>query len=261
MDLSIIIPVYNSELTLPKLVEEIDQALKKDIRKELILVNDCSKDRSWITIKKLSNSYSFIKGVNLERNYGQHNAISAGLHFSKGKQLILMDDDLQHDPIYIQKIFDELKKGYDACYVRYLRRKHTVLKKFLSNLNHLSSSYLSDKSTKIYTSSFKGINRNICEIINKDKNFEVFLDWLIVENSKKIQTIDIMHRERLEGKTNYTFKKLLILWSNMIIKIRPKNKFKFMLLFFLKFFITSIIFKLLKKKIYKEKFLIKEKTF
>ena len=77
---------------------------------------------------------------------------------------------------------------------------------------------------------------------------------------KKIP-IDVMHRERLEGKTNYGVKKLLILWSNMIIKIKSKNKFKLILLFILKLIITSIIYKVLKKKKYYAKFLILEKTF
>ena len=134
-------------------------------------------------------------------------------------------------------------------------------KRFLSYINHVSSSYLSNKSIKIYTSSFKGINKRISYIINRDQNYEFFLDWLIVENSKKIQTIDILHRKRLEGKTNYDFKKLIILWSNMIIKIKPKNKFKILLLSIIKLFIKLIVYKILKKKEYKEKFLVSEKTF
>lgn len=262
MHLSIIIPVYNSELILPKLVQEINKALfKSNFEKELIFINDYSKDNSWVEIKRLVKSYSFIKGINLKNNFGQHNAISAGLSFSSGKYIIMMDDDLQHDPAYILNILNELEKNFDACYVKYLERKHATWKKLLSNINHLTSSYLSSKSTKLYTSSFKGINRKICKIINNDKNLEVFLDWLIVENSKKIQTIDVLHRERLEGKTNYGIKKLLILWSNMIIKIKSKNKFKLILLSMLKLIINLFIYKILNKKTYNEKFLIQEKTF
>ena len=105
MDLSIIIPVYNSELILPNLVKEIDIALKdKNLNKELIFINDLSKDKSWETIKNLTNSYNFIKGINLKYNYGQHNAIAAGLNHANGKYIIMMDDDLQHDPKYILKI-------------------------------------------------------------------------------------------------------------------------------------------------------------
>ena len=262
MDLSIIIPVYNSELILPKLVREINKALMdKNIKKELIFINDFSEDNSWQTIKNLIKTNVYIKGINLKENYGQHNAISAGLNYSSGEYIILMDDDLQHDPIYIFQILKELKNGYDSCYVKYNKRKHKIWKKVLSYLNHITSSYLSSKTTKIYTSSFKGIKKDLCDIINKDPNFEVFLDWLIVENSSKIQTIEILHRHRLEGKTNYDIKKLLILWSNMIIKIKPKSKFKMILLSILKIIINSIIYKLLNKKKFKEKFLISEKTF
>ncbi len=262
MELSIIIPVYNSELILPKLVQEIDKVfINKSIKKELIFVNDFSKDNSWQVIKHLSESYDFIKGINLKSNYGQHNAIAAGLNYSRGEYIILMDDDLQHDPIYILNILEELRKDFDACYVKYLKRKHILWKKILSHINHITASYLSNKSSKIYTSSFKGINKKLCDIINSDQNNEVFLDWLIVENSRKINTINILHRERLEGKTNYDFKKLLILWSNMIIKIKPKGIFKMYLISIIKLFINLVIYKFLNKREYKEKFLISEKTF
>ena len=262
MDLSIVIPVYNSELILPSLVKEIENSLKnKKLNKEIIFINDFSKDNSWKIIKDLSNSSDFIKGINLKNNYGQHNAIAAGLNFAVGDYIILMDDDLQHDPIYILDIFNELKKGYDACYVKYLKRKHIMWKKLLSYLNHITSSYLSGKPKNIYTSSFKGISKNLCDTINNDSNFEVFLDWIIVENSKKIKTINVLHRERFEGKTNYGIKKLLILWSNMIIKIKSKNRFKMILLFLIKIFINKVVYKFLKKKEFNEKFLIIEKTF
>ena len=262
MDLSIIIPVYNSELILPYLVKEINTALtNKNLNKELIFINDFSKDKSWETIKSLSDSYNFVKGINLKYNYGQHNAIAAGLNHASGKYIIMMDDDLQHDPKYILKIFDELKDGYDSCYVKYLQRKHKLWKKILSYFNHITASYLSGKPVSIYTSSFKGISKDICNKINKDHNLEVFLDWIIVENSKRIQTIEILHRERFRGNTNYNMKKLLILWSNMILKIKTKNSFKIILLLFLKFLINFVILKIIKKKEYKEKFIIIEKTF
>lgn len=262
MELSIIIPVYNSAKILPTLVGEVEKALDNKIKKmEVIFVNDFSIDNSWEIIKKLSKEKKFIKGINLKENYGQHNAIAAGLSISTGEFVILMDDDLQHDPIYIEKILNELKNDFDACYVKYIKRKHSYIKVFISWVNHITSSYLSEKSNNIYTSSFKGFKNKITKKINDDKNFEVFLDWLILENSQSIQSIEIIHRERFEGKTNYNFKKLLILWSNMILRIKPRAKIKKIIIFFLKFFIISIIYKILSKKNYKEKFLIKEKTF
>lgn len=259
MQVSLVIPVYNSENILPKLVEQINKNL--DLEFEIILVNDFSKDRSWEIIKKIAENKSNVKGVSLKENYGQHNAIAAGLNFCKGEYIVVMDDDLQHDPVYIKSIIDELREGYDACYVRYLKRKHVYWKRFISQINHISSSLLAGKSTRIYTSSFKGFNRKICNIINKDQNIEIFLDWIILNNAKKTQTIDVIHRERFSGKTNYDLKKLLILWSSMIMAIKNKGTTSKFFINILKFFIKYVIFKFVKKKMLKEKFLISKKTF
>ena len=262
MNLSIIIPIYNSEKIIPILTNKIKKILKKKIKKfELILINDHSIDKSWVTIKKISKKNSFIRGINLLKNYGQHNAITAGLKYSRGKYLILMDDDLQHDPKYIPNILEQLLRGYDACYVRYLKRKHSFWKKFVSKLNHITSSYLANKTSKIYTSSFKGFNKRIKNKIVNDKHKEVFLDWIILDNSTKVKSIEIIHKKRLIGKTNYNLKKLLILWSNMIIRIKTNNKFKKILIFLIKIFIVSTINKIINKKTFREKFIILEKTF
>jgi len=262
MNLSIIIPIYNSEKIIPILTNKIKKIITNKLKKsEIILVNDHSIDRSWSTIKKISKKNSYIRGINLVKNYGQHNAIAAGLTYSRGKYLILMDDDLQHDPKYIPKILEQLLNGYDACYVRYLRRKHTFWKKFVSKLNHLTSSFLADKTTKIYTSSYKGFNKKIKNKIVSDKDKEVFLDWIILNNATKVKSIDVLHKKRLIGKTNYNLKKLLILWSNMIIKIKTNHKFKKILILFIKIFIITILNKLINKKVFKEKYKILEKTF
>jgi len=259
MLISLVIPVYNSNDILPELVNKITKNLTEKF--EIILVNDFSKDNSWKTIKEITETNHFVKGINLKENYGQHNAISAGLNYANGKYIILMDDDLQHDPIYINDIINELHKGYEACYVKYLYRKHVYWKRLVSKLNHLTSSILAGKSTKIYTSSFKGFNRRICNIINSDKNNEVFLDWIIINNSRKINSINITHKERLSGKTNYNLKKLLILWSSMIMTIKSKNIYSIFIVSLLKFFIKYILYTLISKKKFNEKFIISDKTF
>lgn len=263
MSISIIIPVYNSCKIIPILVNKIIKNIKKsEIKKyDIFLVNDSSSDNSWEVIKKLSNKKKCLKGINLDKNYGQHNAIAAGLYYSKNDFTILMDDDMQHDPVYITKIINELKKGYDACYVKYLKRKHNFWKKTLSNLNHISSSFLAEKTVDIYTSSFKGFNKKIRQKINKVKDKEIFLDWIIINNSSKIQSINIIHKERLRGKTNYNLKKLFILWGNMIEKIKNKNKFKKLIVLIIKLFFIRPLMKLISKENNKKKFFIIEKTF
>ena len=218
MDLSIIIPVFNSENILEQLIHRIVKSLNNlQINFEIILINDFSHDASWKKIKFLSNEYSNIKGLNLSENYGQHNAIMAGLNECKGNNIITMDDDLQHPPESIKDIYNELSKNYDACYVNYINRQHPVWKRFVSWLNNVVSSYLMRKPLKIYTSSFKGFKRNVLQEIIKYQGSKVFLDGLILKATKNISMVSVPHHKRLSGKSNYDFKKLISLWSDMAI--------------------------------------------
>ncbi len=262
MNLSIIVPVYNSEKILPLLIKSISDNLKESkISYEIILVNDFSKDQSWNTIVNLARSYKFVKGINLKKNYGQHSAIFIGLKFCEGRNLICMDDDMQHDPIYLLNIYNELIKGFDVCYVKYANRQHSQIKIFISWLNNIVSSYLMEKSSKIYTSSFKGFNSDIKNAIINKSSKNIFLDYWIIKNYKKIKIIEVSHKKRLEGETNYNFRELLTLWSKMIFLIDIKKLgIKTLIISTLR-----VIFKTFLKKYLKiqnsEEILIESKTF
>ena len=187
MDISVVIPVYNSSKILSELSNQLKNSLSKTSNKfEVIFVNDFSSDESWSKIVELSSQNKFIKGINLKKNYGQHNAIMAGLNHVSGSYIVLMDDDLQHSPNYVPKIVDELKKGYDVCYVKYLKRKHVLWKKFVSWLNNLTASILANKPIRIYTSSFKGFNNKICKNMIVTKKNQIFLDWLILDQTNNV---------------------------------------------------------------------------
>ena len=262
MDISVVIPVYNSF----KILDELSRQLEKELSAisnnyEIIFVNDFSPDKSWSKIVDLSKQNKFIKGINLKKNYGQHNAILAGLNYVSGSYIILMDDDLQHNPSYIQNIISELKKDHDVCYVKYLKRKHVLWKKSASWFNNLTASILTNKPVSIYTSSFKGFNNKICKNIILTKKSQVFLDWLILDQTNKISVIEVLHNERYSGVTNYDLKKLFSLWSVMILNIVPKKKLSSVLLFFLKLLINVFSYIFIKKKDIKEQFSILEKTF
>lgn len=260
MDISIIIPVYNSENILLKLIEDIVFQLNKKNSKskyEIILVNDFSIDNSWQLIKDLSLRYSVIKGLNLLKNYGQHNAIMAGLNECCGNKIITMDDDYQHPPSELNNFLKQLDK-YDACYTYYLNRKHNIWKHLLSNINNIISSFLLNKPLRIYMSSFRGFTKKILIEIIKYKNNHIYLDGLIVKNTKKIKMIYIEHGKRFSGASNYNIKKLIILWSSMILSTNV-SPFRINSLFI-------YLFKILIKFIIKyepdnEQYKIKEKTF
>ena len=126
--LSIIIPVYNSHDSLLELFEKVQNKLK--LKHEIIFVNDESKDESWTVIKNISSKNENIIGINLLKNVGQDNAIMAGLSFAKGEFVIIMDDDLQHDPSYIMNLYEKCDEGYDIVYGNFIKKKQKLWKNF-----------------------------------------------------------------------------------------------------------------------------------
>jgi len=243
MKISIIIPVYNSEQILEELIERINNVLKQIYLKdssEIIMVNDFSMDGSWEKVKDLSKKNSNIKGLNLTENFGQHNALLAGLNLCSGDNVITLDDDLQHPPEFFPDILEKLKE-HEVCYTNYKNRKHLTWKKIVSKINNVVSSFLLNKPLNVYMSSFRGLNRKIVLEIIKFKNPNVYLDGLIIESTKNIGMITVDHHARKKGESNYTFQKLLVLWSNMIMNfsflpLRPASLVGISLKFLIKLF-------------------------
>ena len=215
--LSIIIPVYNSSKILEKLINEINSNLYETFKDdyEIILINDFSNDNSWEIIKKISEKFNFIKGINLSYNVGQHGAIFVGLKNSIGDRIIIMDDDLQHPPQSLMSIYEKLD-SFDACYTLYIKRKHVNWKIFVSIVNNFFSSFIFNKPFKIYTSSMKGIRGNVRDKFLVHNPKIPFIDSLILKEAKNITNIKVYHQERFEGKSNYDVRKLFILWFDMI---------------------------------------------
>ena len=219
MKLSLIVPVYNSSENLNELNDQIYKVIKNlnlinDF--ELILINDYSFDDSWNKIKNLSSAFPYVKGINLSKNFGQHNAIIAGLNYCNGEKIITLDDDLQHSPKFFPDILNKLE-NFDVCYTFYKNRQHLRWKKIVSDINNIVSSFLLNKPLNIYLSSFRGFTRSVSSEIIKYKNPETYLDALILKSANKIGMITINHNERFKGVSNYTFKKLVILFSSMIL--------------------------------------------
>ena len=215
--LSIIIPVYNSSKILEKLINEINSNLYETFKDnyEIILINDFSNDNSWETIKKISEKFNFIKGIDLSYNVGQHGAIFVGLKNSIGDRIIIMDDDLQHPPQSLMSIYEKLDL-FDACYTLYIKRKHVNWKIFVSIVNNFFSSFIFNKPFKIYTSSMKGIRGNVRDKFLVHNPKIPFIDSLILKEAKNITNVKVYHQERFEGKSNYDVRKLFILWFDMI---------------------------------------------
>jgi len=216
--LSIVVPVYHSASILPKLVNQVHSEMLKealDGRFELLLVNDGSTDNSWEVIRTLAAEHPFIKGISLLRNFGQHNAIMAGLNYANGDFVVIMDDDLQHPPQAIGNMVRALSAGYDVCYTNYLNRQHVWWKKIGSRFNDWIATRLLNKPKGLYLSSFKAIRKEVVkEIIQYDGPY-TYVDGLILDVTRSITTVDIEHQARCEGKGNYNLRRSLSLCMGM----------------------------------------------
>ncbi len=216
--LSIVVPVYRSALILPRLVEQIAAEMRQAglaENFELLLVNDASPDNSWQVIRSLAQDNPFIKGITLRRNFGQHNAIMAGLNHVRGDFIVLMDDDLQHPPQAIANMVRALSEGYDVCYTKYLNRQHAAWKKLGSQFNDWVATRLLNKPKGLYLSSFKAIRKDIADEIIKYNGPYAYVDGLILDTTRSITTIDIEHQARDEGEGNYNLRRSLSLWLKM----------------------------------------------
>ncbi len=201
-EISIVIPVYRSEDNLSELVKRLDQSLV-NISFELVLINDCSPDRSWQVIEELCEKYNFIKALSLMKNSGQDNAIIAGLNYVSGKYIVIMDDDLQHEPKDILKLYEQCKKGYHVCFANFQTKKQALWKNLGSWLNGKLAEILINKPKGIYLSPFEMLTYEVVKEIIKYKGAHPYIQGLIFSVTNNVTQVDIEHHDRFSGSSNY----------------------------------------------------------
>jgi len=203
IDITIVIPVYNSEGNLIELSDQIRHNLQ-NVNFELILINDQSKDDSWNIIKQLTCKYKNIIGLNLRKNSGQDNAIFAGINYAKGEYIVIMDDDLQHSPSDILKLYNEIRKGHDVCYANFEKKRQLLWKNMGSWLNGKLAEVIIDKPVNIYLSPFKIIKKEIIDEVKMTNYLYPYIDGIIFSITNNIVQIDAKHYSRFSGVSNYT---------------------------------------------------------
>lgn len=214
MLVTIVIPCYYSEKTIEKVVEmTIDEFRKtEEYQCEFVLVNDGSSDGTYEKIKGLAEKYPFVQGVNLLRNFGQHNALMAALHFANGDYVLGMDDDMQTHPSQIHKLVEKIQEGYDLVYGHYEKKKNSLLKNLSSKLNEVSSRILLRRPKEITSSNFWIITNKVAKEVIKYDSYNPYIDGIFYRTTHNIGNVEIEHYKREVGTSNYTFRKLVRLW-------------------------------------------------
>jgi len=218
LHISVVSPVYKAEKIIPELVRQLHENLSTITDDyEIILVNDASPDDSWLAIKADCAKDKRVKGINLSRNFGQHYAITAGLHYAKGEWVVVMDCDLQDRPDEIPNLYKKAQEGWDIVYARRAERQDGLLKKISSEIFHVIYSYLSGIKSDKTVANFGIFNRKVIVEYNAMKEVARSFPSLVNYLGFKKSAIDVKHADRFEGGTSYSLSKLLHLTVDVIL--------------------------------------------
>ena len=223
VEISIVIPIFKCEECLVELYSRLVGALECITKNfEIILIEDCGEDNSWQIIEHLSSSDKRIRGYQLSRNFGQHYAITAGLDFSRGNWVVIMDGDLQDRPEEIPKLYAKAIEGFDIVLALRGRRKDSYLKRIYSWGFYRVFSYLSDMKYVGDSGNFRIMSRNVVNNFCQLREQLRFLGALVQWMGFKTTAIEVIHSERAKGVSSYTFLKLWNLASDVIVAYSDK---------------------------------------
>jgi len=215
--ISIVVPVYNGEATLDELTTRIKTVLAPVVEHfEIILVNDGSKDSSWEVITRLSEQNEIIRGLNLMQNYGQHNALLAGIQGAQYEIIVTIDDDLQHPPEEIPKLLSKLSEGYDIVYGRPAERRHSSWRNISSKILKSVIKVVLGAEMGAQSSAFRAFRTILRSGFANFTDAELSIDVLLSWSAARVTHILVDHDERRVGKSGYTLRKLMLLAFNML---------------------------------------------
>ena len=217
-EVSVVIPVFNSGTTIGGLVDRIHEVLAA-LDFEVVLVNDGSQDCSEGACLLLAEKYpKTVRYVHLARNFGEHNAVLAGMRHTTGQYVAVLDDDGQNPPHEVLRMLEHAwQHNLDVVYGRYACRQHSWLRRWGSWFNDRVANLVLDKPKGVYLSSFKVMSRLVVDEVVKYASPFPYLDGHILRTTRNIGQIEVCHHPRRSGRSGYTLTKLLGLWLNMFL--------------------------------------------
>lgn len=217
LTVTVVIPVYGSEAVLPTLIDRLGPVLRAcAVEFEVLLVNDGSRDGSWHVIEQLAARFSWIRGICLMRNYGQHNALLAGIRAARFETIVTMDDDLQHPPEELPKLLERLNDGYDVVYGTPNREQHGWLRDIASVVTKVALKSAMGAETARFVSAWRVFRTHLRDAFANYHSPFVSIDVLLTWGTTRFTFVRVRHDERTVGKSNYTFTKLLRHALNMM---------------------------------------------
>lgn len=215
--LSVIVPVYNSEATLPALIERLKPVLEQLSRPyELVLVNDGSRDASWPAIERICAENPWVRGIDLMRNQGQENALLCGLRAARYDTAAMIDDDLQNPPEEIPMLLKKLDEGLDVVYGTPEHEQHGLFRDLASIITKLVLQEAMGAKNARNVTAFKVFRTQLREAFSQYTSPHVSIDVLLTWGTQRFGALKVRHDPRAVGTSNFTFRKLVTHAINMV---------------------------------------------
>lgn len=217
LSVSVVVPVYNAEATLGELVRRLEPVLEGVASEyEILLVNDASRDRSWLAVRELSARNPRIHGIDLMRNYGQHNALLCGIRSARYSVIVTLDDDLQNPPEEIPKLLLRLSGDADVVYGCPEREQHGLWRNLASRVTKIALQSAMGADTARRVSAFRAFRTGLREAFADYRGPFVSIDTLLAWGTSRFDSVSVKHDVRKDGISNYTFMKLATHALNMM---------------------------------------------
>ena len=215
-NISFVIPCYCSTKTLPKVVDEITQAmqLRAEDNYQIVLINDCSPDETYAVIQGLAKSDCHILGIDLAKNFGQHAALMAGFHYVDGSIVVCLDDDGQTPADEVGSLIDKITEGFDVVYASYTQSQQNLFRTWGSRLNKKMTEIMLGKPKELSVTSYFAMKHFVVDEVLRYQNCYPYIIGLVLRSTKRIANVPVHHRMREEGQSGYNLHKLLSLWLN-----------------------------------------------
>ncbi len=218
MKISVVIPVYNSGLSLIELYQRLIKVLTEETDDfELVFVDDASYDHSFAILQKLRDGDGRVKLIRLAKNYGQQQALFCGFQYTTGDLVITIDDDLQHPPEEIPALLREIERGYDAVFGIPLTRNHARYRNWGSIVIGWVLDLICGKPKAIRVSSFRILRANVVRDICRTKRSFIYLAPLIFLATSKVANVNVRHEARKFGHSGYNMLKLTKLAVKLLV--------------------------------------------
>jgi glycosyltransferase involved in cell wall biosynthesis len=211
-ELSVVIPCYGGALALPELLRRLDAALNAlDASSEIILIDDCSPDGLALVAQRELPRYPRVRYIELMFNTGQFRALMCGLAHTRARYIVTMDDDLQHPPEELGKLYGHLRDNphLDAVFGAYERKQHSSSRNLGSWLLRMVNTWIFHKPPGLAMSSFRCLRRELVDALLANQTRYPVIGPLILSSTKRIENVTVRHDRRRFGKSNYSFTRLV----------------------------------------------------